>query len=128
MDRPREIGRFAALALAACLINVVSTLLAVNFAPKGILAAGIGASIAIGLILWVALGRSLVGRIVLTIWLAFGIGAGLASYVLILIAHRIGAMSPEVHGLSLVTILLNCIALFFLWQRGSTAWLQAKSS
>ena len=124
MDRPREISRFAGLALAACLINVGSTLMVLDFAQKGLVATGIGALIAIGLILWVVLLRSLIGRVVLTIWLGFGVGAGLAGYAMILLAHQAVAMSPLVHALSLVTLALNCVALYFLWSRPATAWLQ----
>jgi len=127
MDKPREIGRFAALALTACLINVFSTLLVLDFARKGWLATAMGAAIAIGLILWVVLGRSLVARLLLTIWLAFGIGAGLAGYAMILSTHNIAAMSPLVHAMSLITMVFNGAALFFLWKRASTAWLQVRS-
>lgn len=124
MGKPREISRFATLALIACLINLVSTLTVLDFARQAWLASGLGAAIAIGFILWVALGRSLIGRLIVTIWLAFGIGAGLAGYAMMLAAHRPTAMGPLLHVLSVVTILLNCVALFFLWSRPSTAWLR----
>jgi uncharacterized membrane protein len=126
MQKPREIGRFAALALTACLINVVSTLMVLNFARRGWLATAIGAGIVIGLILWVAVGRSLMARLVLTIWLAFGVGAGIAGYAMILVTHSHVTMSPLVHALSVATIALNCVALFFLWSKPSTSWLQTK--
>jgi len=47
MDKPREIGRFAALALTACLINVFSTLLVLDFARKGWLATAMGAELSL---------------------------------------------------------------------------------
>ena len=128
MERPREISRFASLAVAACLINVASTLIVLDFARRGWLGTGFGAAITIGLILWVVLGRGLMSRLLLTVWLAFGIGAGLTAYVMMLHAHRLGAMSPLIHAMSLATILLNIVALYFLWTRVSTAWLQAKAS
>jgi hypothetical protein len=127
MDRPREINRFAGLALAACLINVGSTMMVLDFAKKGLLATAVGAVIAVGLILWVARWRSLIGRIVLTIWLGFGIGAGLAAYAMILFAHYVVTMSPVVHALSLVTLALNIVALVFLWSKPSTQWLNIRS-
>ena len=128
MERPREINRFAALAVAACLLNGASTLIVFHFAQKGWLGSGLGAAITIGLILWVVLARGLISRVVITIWLAFGIGAGLTAYALMLHAHRLGAMSPMIHAMSLATILLNAVALFFLWKRASTAWLQTRAS
>lgn len=128
MQKPPAIIRFASLAAAACLINVVTTLIVLDFARKGWLGTGLGAAITLGLILWIVLGRSLIGRLILTIWLAFGIGAGLTAYVMMLYTHRLGAMSPMIHALSVATILLNGLALFFLWTRVSTAWMQTKAA
>ncbi|HMI18324.1 MAG TPA: hypothetical protein VK533_02135 [Sphingomonas sp.] len=127
MDRPREINRFAGLALAACLINVGSTLIVLDFAKKGLLATAVGAAIAVGLILWVARWRSPIGRVVLTIWLGFGIGAGLAGYAMILLTRHVVMMSPVVHALSLVTLALNCAALVLLWSRAASVWLQQQA-
>ena len=127
MDRPREINRFAWLALAACLINVGATVMVLDFAKKGLLATAVGATIAVGLILWVARWRSPIGRVVLTIWLGFGIGAGLAGYAMILLAHHAVTMSPVVHALSLVTLALNCGALVYLWSRAASLWLQKQA-
>jgi hypothetical protein len=126
MDRPREIRRFRMLALTACLINVATTLIVLNFAVGSLAGAAIGAAISIGLILWISRGRSLIGRVLLTIWLAIGIVGAVASYALILFSYHQTTMSPAVNGLSLISLALNCAALVFLWSRAATAWLAIK--
>ena len=124
MGRPREIGRFAALALTAFILNAASTLEVFGFSAKGWLASLIGAAIIGGLILWVVLGRSAVGRLVATIWVAFRIGANLAGYAMILVTHVATTMGLAAHALSIAAILFDCAGLFYLWSRASTAWLQ----
>lgn len=125
MDRPREIGRFAALALTAFILNAVSTLEVFGFSAKGWLASLIGAAIVGGLILWVVLGRSAVGRLVATIWIAFRIGANLAGYAMILFTHVATTVGLAAHALSIAAILFDGMGLFYLWSRASTAWLQS---
>jgi hypothetical protein len=127
MERPQEIVRFAALAVVASLINFVATSLLTHFASRGLVGAAIGVAIIVGLVSWVVRGRSAVGRAALTIWLAFGVGSSLASYVFLLVTHHANVMSPSVQTLSLITILANCVALIFLWSRASTAWLQKRT-
>jgi hypothetical protein len=119
-------GRFAALALTAFILNAVSTLEAFGFSAKGWLAALIGAAIIGGLILWVVVGRSAVGRLVATVWIAFRVGANLAGYAMILFTHVATTMGPASHVLSIAAILIDGAGLFYLWLRASTAWLQAR--
>jgi hypothetical protein len=82
----------------------------------------------VGLILWVLLGRSKIGRVVLTIWLAFVVGSGIASFGILLAMHRLGTMAPGVRVLSLITIAGYIFALYFLWSRPSTAWIDAREN
>ena len=128
MEKPQEIDRFAGMAVLACLVNAVATMLVAQLAPRAVFGGLIGAAIVIGLVLWVRLGRSAIGRVVVTIWLAFITGAALASYVFLLVQHRTSLMSPTVHVLSLITILSNCFALYFLWTKAAGAWLKRADS
>ena len=128
VDRPREIGRFEALALIGCLVDVVATLIAVHLAAKGVLSAVVGSAIALALILWVSRGRSLIGRIMLTIWLALGIIADIAGYALVLTGGHFGNTNLLLLALSLAGFGLNCAALFFAWAPASTVWLRIKPS
>ena len=126
MGRPREIGRFEALALAACLLDVIASLIAIHFLAKGVLTATIGLVVAVALIVWVSRGRSLIGRFVLTVWLGLGISANAFAYVTTLLAGHLGQANPTLLTLSLVGLALNCTALFFAWSRSSTEWLRTK--
>jgi len=128
VDRPRAIGRFEALALMACLVDIIATLAAVHLASKGVLSAVVGSAIAFALILWVSRGRSLIGRIFLTIWLALGIIADIAGYALLLTGGNFGNTNLILLALSLAGFALNCAALFFAWAPASTAWLRVKPS
>jgi hypothetical protein len=127
MTRPREIGRFEMMALAACIVDVVATLIAIHFLTKGIVTAAIGSAIAAALILWVSRGRSLIGRVVLTIWLGLGIAANVFAYGATLLAGRLAHADPTLLGLSLIGFALNCVALVFVWSRPSTEWLRTKT-
>jgi hypothetical protein len=128
VDRPREIGRFEMLALMGCVVDVIATLAAVHLAYKGILSAVVGSAIALALILWVSRRRSLIGRIMLTIWLALGIIADVAGYALLLMGGHFGNTNPLLLALSLAGFGLNCAALFFAWAPASTLWLRTKPS
>jgi uncharacterized membrane protein len=123
VDKPREIDRFATMAVLACVVNAFATLLMMGFAPRAVAGALIGVAIVVGLVLWVRQRRSVIGRVVVTIWLAFLTGAALASYAVLLVQHRASLMSPTVHVMSLITIVSNCFALYFLWTRAASAWL-----
>lgn len=127
MDRPQEISRFAVLAVAACLVNASATLLLMDFNLRAGAGSLIGVAIVMGLVAWVLLARSAIARVILTIWLAFIAGAAIASYVVLIVQHRIWAMSMTVHVLSLITIAANVFALYFLWTARSTAWLNSGS-
>jgi hypothetical protein len=127
MDKPQEIIRFACLALAASVINAAATIGFVKAGQTGTIGAVAGVLIVLALVLWVARGRSMIARVVLTIWLAFGIGVSLAAYGLMLIGHRDARVDAIVHVLSLVTVLFNCAALYFLWSQPATAWLQKRA-
>jgi len=127
MGRPAEIDRFAAIAVGGSLVNALATALAAHFATRALIAVPMGVVIVLGLVAWVMRGRSRVGRLALTVWLAFGLGATLASYVFLLVRHQTGLMSPAVQTLSLVTVVANCFALLFLWSRNATAWLQGSA-
>jgi hypothetical protein len=127
MDRPQEISRFAALAAVACLVNASATLLLMDFNLRAGAGSALGVAIVLGLVAWVVLARSLIARTILTIWLAFVTGAGIASYGVLLVQQRISVMSPTIHVLSLVTILANIFALYFLWTAPSTAWLERRA-
>jgi len=124
MEKPQQIIRFATLAIVASLINFAATALVTQFTPRGLIGASISVVIIVGLVAWIVKGRSAAGRLVLTAWLAFGIGASLASYVYLLITHHTDLMSPSVQTLSLLTTVANCFAVAFLWSGASTAWLQ----
>ena len=128
VDRPRAIVRFEALALMACLVDIIATLAAVHLAYKGIVSAVAGSAIALALILWVSRRRSLIGRVFLTIWLALGIIADVAGYVLLLTGGNFGNTNLLLLALSLAGFGLNCAALFFVWAPASTAWLRIKPS
>ena len=125
MDRPWEIGRFAALALAAFIANAISTFEVFGFSAKGWLASLIGAAIIGSLILWVIWGRSDVGRLFATVWIAFHVGARLAGYATALLTHLPTRMDAVSHAFSIAAILLDSAGLFYLWSRASTAWLRA---
>jgi uncharacterized membrane protein len=112
------------MAVLACLVNAVATLRMMGFAPRAVAGALLGVAIVVGLVLWVRQRRSVICRVVVTIWLAFLTGAALASYAVLLAQHRAPLMSPAVHVLSLITILSNCFALYFLWTRPASAWLE----
>jgi len=127
MDRPRDISRFAALAAIACLVNAGATLLLVDFNLRAGAGSALGVAIVLGLVAWVVLARSLIARVILTIWLAFLTGAGIASYGLLIAQQRTSVMNPTIHALSLVTIVANILALYFLWTAASTAWLQKQA-
>ena len=124
MGRPAEIDRFAAIAVGAGLVNALATALAAHFATRALIAMPMGILIVFGLVAWIVRRRSRVGRLALTVWLAFGLGATVASYAFLLVSHQTGLMSPAVQTLSLVTVVANCFALLFLWSRNATAWLQ----
>jgi len=124
MEKPREIARFAILVVIASLINFAATAMLSHFASRGLIGASLGIAIIVGLTAWIVKGRSAIGRLVLTIWLAFGIGSSTASYIYLLVVHRADVMSPSVQTLSLITIVANCFALILLWSRASSAWLQ----
>jgi len=124
MGRPAAINRFAAIAVGASLVNAFGTMSAAQFVTRALIAAPLGIVIVAGLVGWIVRGRSRVGRLALTVWLAFGLGATLASYAFLLIQHRTGIMSPMVQTLSLVSMVANCFALFFLWSRNASAWLE----
>ncbi len=123
MARPSEINRFATMAVLACLVNAVATLQVMGLAPRAVAGALLGVAIVVGLVLWVRQRRSAIGRVMATIWLAFLTGASLASYAVLLVQHRAFLMSPTVHVLSLITIVSNCFALYFLWTKAAGAWL-----
>lgn len=123
MEKPREIDRFATMAVLACVVNAVATLHMVGLAPRAAAGASLGVAIVVGLALWVRQRRSVIGRVVVTIWLAFLTGAALASYAVLLVQHRASLMSPTVHVLSLITIVSNCFALYFLWTKAASAWI-----
>jgi hypothetical protein len=127
MERPQEIGRFAATAVVACLVNASATLVLMDFNLRAAAGSGIGVAIVVGLVAWVVLARSLIARVILTIWLAFVTGAGIASYAVLLVQQRISVMNPTIHVLSLITILANIFALYFLWTAASTAWLERQA-
>jgi len=124
MGKPAEINRFAAIAVGASLVNAFGTMAAAHFATRALIAAPVSIVIVAGLAAWIMRGRSRIGRIVLTVWLAFGLGATLASYVFLLVRHQTGLMSPLVQTTTLITMAANCFALLFLWSRNATAWLQ----
>jgi hypothetical protein len=124
VDRPQEIERFATMAVLACVVNAVATLHMMGLAPRAVAGALLGVAIVVGLVLWVRQRRSVIGRVVVTIWLAFLTGAALASYAILLAQHRASLMSPTVHVLSLITILSDCFALYFLWTKPASAWLK----
>ena len=125
MDKPREIVRFQLLALAGCLINAVVALIVLHFALAAVLGVALGVVITVGLVLWVVLGRSFIARIMLTIWLAYGIVATLVRYAAFLGQYSV-PLNPLILGVSLVTLALNAVALFFLWSRPASLWLLAK--
>jgi hypothetical protein len=125
-QRPREISRFERLALAACSLDVIATLVALHLARQGIVSAVFGTVIAGFLILGVSRRRSLIGRILVTIWLLLGLVADIASYALILASGYIGNTNPLLLALSLSGFAFNGSALFFLWKSASTAWLRTK--
>lgn len=125
MDRPGEIGRFAVLALTAFISNAVSTFEVFGFSAKGWFACLIGAAIIGSLILWVMWGRSDVGRLFATIWIAFHVGARVAGYAIALFTRLPTTMDAVSHAFSIAAILLDSAGLFYLWSRASTAWLRA---
>lgn len=125
MDRPREIGRFVALALSALISNIASTLLTFGLAGNAWLGCILGAAITGGLVLWVLVGRSLIGRLFATIWIAFHVGANLAAYAWLLSTHGETRMGPAAHVFNIAASLIDSVGLFYLWSRASTAWLQA---
>jgi hypothetical protein len=127
MEKPQEISRFATMAVVACLVNAVASMRLMNFQLQPMAMSLAGAAILIGVILWVAIARSLIGRVVVTIWIAFVAGSGFATYVLLLTQSRLATLDPITHLLSLIAILADCFALYFLWAAPSTAWLQGKS-
>jgi len=127
MEKPQQIIRFATLAVVASLINFTATVLMTQFTSRGLIGASISVAIIVGLVAWIVKGRSGAGRLVLTAWLAFGIGASLASYAYLMITHHTDLMSPSVQTLSLLTTLANCFSLVFLWSRTSKAWLQKQA-
>jgi hypothetical protein len=124
MGRPREINRFAAIAVGASMVNAFGTVSAAQFTTRALIAAPLGILIVAGLVGWIIQGRSRIGRLVLTVWLAFGLGATLASFLFLLVRHQTGLMSPVVQVVTLLTVIANCFALFFLWSHAATAWLQ----
>ena len=124
MERPQQISRFAILAVAASLMNFAATSVLTHFTSQGMIGAAIGVAIVVGLVLWIIRGRGMAGRLLLTIWLVFGIGASLASDAYLMLVHRTDVMSPSVETLSVFNLLANCAALLFLWSRASTAWLE----
>jgi len=126
LHRPPEISRFEALALAACVLDIVATLVAVHFAKQGVVSAAFGTVIAGFLILWVSRRRSLTGRILVTIWLLLGLIADVASYALILVSGHIGNTNPLLLALSISGFVLNGSAISFLWRRATTAWLRTR--
>jgi len=127
MERPQEIRRFAAFGIVACLVNAAATMLMMHFYLRAVAGAMVSVSIVVGLILWVLLGRSMIARVVVTIWLAFVTGSGIASYVILLALGRLATMAPGVHLSSLLTIMANIVALYFLWSPPSTAWLEKRT-
>jgi len=124
MEKPQQINRFAILAVAASLMNFAATSVLTHFTSQGMIGAAVGVAIVVGLVLWIIRGRGMAGRLLLTIWLVFGIGASLASHAYLLFVHRTDVMSPSVETLSVLNLLANCLALIFLWSRASTAWLE----
>ena len=127
MERPQEIRRFAAFGIVACLVNAAATMLMMHFYLRAVAGAMVSVSIVVGLILWVLLRRSMIARVVVTIWLAFVTGSGIASYVILLALGRLATMAPGVHLSSLLTIMANIVALYFLWSPPSTAWLEKRT-
>lgn len=127
MARPREIILFTGLALGACLLNIISTLIVTRFAQVGINGAMLGLMITALLLFWTVRGRSLAGRLVATAWLAFAIITSIVGFAMILSTHQQSTMSAPVMIVSLISLALNCAALFFLWTRVSTDWLLAKT-
>jgi len=125
-QRPSEISRFELLALAACGLDIIATLVAVHFARQGVVSAAFGTVIAGFLILWVSRRRSLTGRILVTIWLLLGLIADVASYASILMSGHFGSTNPLLLVLSLSGFALNGSALFFLWKPATTAWLRTR--
>jgi len=124
MEKPQQIIRFATFALVASLINFTATAVLTQFTTRGLVGAAIGVFIVVGLVAWIIKGRSAIGRLILTVWLAFGVGASLATYVYMLVAHHTDLMGPGVQTLSLVTTAANIAALIFLWSSASSEWLR----
>ncbi len=124
MERPPQIVRFAIIAVVASLTNFAATLLLTEFTTRALVMAAIGVALVLGLVIWTVKGRNPIGRLVLTIWLAFGIGGSLASFAYLLATHMTTIMSPGVQALSLLATLANIVALLFLWSPPATAWLQ----
>ena len=123
MDKPQEIGRFAVLAIAACLINAASALFLINLSGPQRIATPIVALILIAVILAVVFVRSSIARLLFTVWLVYGFGRALMSYGRILFGGE-HAAQPLTIVASLIAILLNLGALFFLWSRVASQWLQ----
>ena len=127
MDRPQQIFRFAGLALAASLINALSTVAFLNAGPAGLIGSTIGFAIVAALVFWVWRGRSALGRLALTVWLAFGVGASLAGFGLMLFSAHAVELGKSVHVLGMIAVMLNLGALACLWSRPATAWLQKQA-
>jgi hypothetical protein len=128
MDKPQEIKRFATMAVIACLINTIANMRLMNFELWPVLISLAGMAALIGLILCVAIGRSAIARVVVTIWIAFVAGSGFATYALLLVQHQLATLDPGTHVFSLIAILADCFALYFVWTAQSSAWLQKRSS
>jgi len=127
MERPQQIFRFAGLALAASLINALSTVAFLNAGPAGLIGSAIGFGIVAALVAWIWRGQSLLGRLALTIWLAFGVGASLAGFGLMLFSDHAVELRKGVHVLGMIAVLLNLGALAYLWSGPATAWLQKEA-
>jgi len=128
MDKPQQIVRFATFGIVACAINAAATMMMMHFTLRAVAGAMVGVAIVTGLILWVLLGRSTIARLVVTIWLAFVTGSAIASYAILLVMGRLGTIAAGTHLSSLLTILANIFALYFLWSRPSTEWLEKRVS
>jgi hypothetical protein len=123
MDRPREIVWFETLGLIAWLFNIVSALSFRLFLVATIVGAVLGG----GLILWIARGRSPIGRIILTAWYGLALALLLAGGAIMLSGDYGPGLPFSQLGVSLVVTALNGASLIFVWSKPSTQWLKTGS-
>ncbi|HMI18325.1 MAG TPA: hypothetical protein VK533_02140 [Sphingomonas sp.] len=123
MDRPREIAWFETLGLIALVLNIVSSW------SHGLYLSGsiIGAVLGGGIILWIARGRSRIGRIVLTAWYGLGLAIILVGGAVVLSRKDGPVFALSELGISMIVPALNIVALVLLWSKPSTLWLKTGS-